>query len=197
MDVALLLIDVVNPMDFDGAEALLPRALRAAEPIAALKHRARVAGVPVVYVNDNYGRWHQGFHDLVAEFRADGVPGLPLIDRLAPVERVDHYVLKPLHSGFYGTSLDVLLHARGVRRLILTGFAGNICVYFTANDAYMRGYELAVPTDCVASESDEDNQYALRQMARVLGADVRASPSLDLVSARAAPGSTPFARRSG
>jgi nicotinamidase-related amidase len=181
MDVALLLIDVVNPMDFDGADALLPHALRAADAIASLKHRARVAGVPVVYVNDNYGRWHVGFHDLVSEFRAGGVPGLPIIERLAPQEHADHYVLKPLHSGFYGTSLDVLLHVRRVRRLVLTGFAGNICVFFTANDAYMRGYELAVPSDCIASETLEDNAYALRQMARVLGADVRPSPSIDLV----------------
>jgi nicotinamidase-related amidase len=181
MDVALLLIDVVNPMNFDGAEDLMPHAMRAAEAIAALKHRAHVARIPIVYVNDNYGRWHLGFRELVTEFRAERVPGVPLIDRLAPNERTDHFVLKPLHSGFYGTSLDVLLHVRGVRRLVLTGFAGNICVFFTANDAHMRGYEIAVPADCVASETTEDNDYALRQMARVLGADVRPSPSLDLV----------------
>jgi len=181
MDVALLLIDVVNPMDFDGAEDLMPHALRAADAIAALKHRARVAGVPVVYVNDNYGRWHLGFRELVEEFRARRVPGVPLIDRLAFEQETDHYVLKPMHSGFYSTSLDALLHVRGVRRLVLTGFAGNMCVLFTANDAHMRGYEVAVPSDCVASETFEDNEYALRQMRRVLGADVRPSPSIDLV----------------
>jgi nicotinamidase-related amidase len=181
MDVALLLIDVVNPMNFDGADALMPHALRAADAIAVLKHRARVSGIPVVYVNDNYGRWHLGFRELIAEFRAESVPGVPLIERLSPDERHDHFVLKPLHSGFYGTSLDVLLHVRGVRRLILTGFAGNICVFFTANDAHMRGYDIAVPADCIASETREDNDYALRQMDRVLGADVRPSTSFDLV----------------
>ena len=181
MDVALLLIDVVNPMDFDGADALMRHAVRVIDAISALKHRAHVAGIPVVYVNDNYGRWHLGFQELVAEFRAQGVPGVPLIERLLPDDRTDHFVLKPLHSGFYGTSLDVLLRVRGVRRLVLTGFAGNICVFFTANDAYMRGYEIAVPADCIASETREDNDYALRQMQRVLGADVRPSPSLDLV----------------
>jgi nicotinamidase-related amidase len=184
MDVALLLIDVVNPMDFDGAEKLMPHALRAVDAIASLKHRARVSGIPVVYVNDNYGRWHLGFRELVAEFRAQAVPGVPLIERLLPDDRSDHFVLKPLHSGFYGTSLDVLLHVRGVRRLVLTGFAGNICVFFTANDAHMRGYQVAVPSDCVASETREDNDYALRQMERVLGADVRPSTSLDLVNGK-------------
>jgi nicotinamidase-related amidase len=182
MDAALLLIDVVNPLDFDGAEALRPHALRAAESIRALKHRARVAGIPAIYVNDNYGRWHLGFRELVAQFREDGVPGVPLIDRVAPDEGQDLFVLKPMHSGFYCTSLDVLLSYRGVRRLILTGIAGNICVFFTANDAHMRGYEICVPSDCVASETPEDNDYALRQMRRVLGADVRPSAQMQLVN---------------
>ena len=181
MDAALLLIDVVNPMDFEGADALMPHALRAADAIAALKHRAHVAGIPVIYVNDNYGRWHAGFRDLVQEFRDENVPGLPLIDRVPPDERRDHFVLKPMHSGFYCTSLDVLLSYRGVRRLILTGFAGNICVFFTANDAHMRGYDISVPSDCVASETADDNAYALRQMKRVLGADIRPSAQVNLV----------------
>ena len=181
MDAALLLIDLVNPMDFDGADALMPHALRAAEAIRALKHRARMAEMPVIYLNDNYGRWHVGFRDLIEQFRAEGVPGIALIDRVPPDERSDHFVLKPLHSGFYCTSLPVLLAARRVRRLILTGIAGNICVFFTANDAHMRGFEVVVPSDCVASETPEDNAYALRQMERVLDADVRPSPQLTLV----------------
>jgi nicotinamidase-related amidase len=184
MDAALLLIDVVNPMDFEGADALMPHALQAAGAIAALKHRAHVSGVPVVYVNDNYGRWHLGFRELVQQFRDDRVPGVALIDRVPPDAERDHFILKPLHSGFYCTSLDVLLAGRNVRRLILTGFAGNICVFFTANDAHMRGYEIAVPSDCVASETPEDNRYALRQMERVLGAEVRPSPQLTLVRDR-------------
>src|SRR5262245_24633196 len=118
MNAALLLIDVVNPMDFSGADTLMPNALRAAEAIAALKHRARVAGVPVVYVNDNYGRWHVGFRELIDEFRDDGVPGMPLIDRLPPDLEHDVYVLKPMLSGFYCTSLDALLASLGARRLI-------------------------------------------------------------------------------
>ena len=181
MDAALLLIDVVNPMDFAGADALMPHALRAADAIAALKHRAHVSDVPVIYVNDNYGRWQVGFRELVQQFRDERVPGVPVFDRVPPDERRDHFILKPLHSGFYCTGLDVLLAIRKVRRLILTGFAGNICVFFTANDAHMRGYEIAVPSDCIASETREDNDYALRQMARVLGADVSPSPQLTLV----------------
>ena len=181
MDAALLLIDVVNPMDFAGADALMPHALRAADAIAALKHRAHMADIPVVYVNDNYGRWHLGFRELIAQLQEERVPGVPLIERLLPDQTRDHFILKPMHSGFYCTGLDVLLAFRKVRRLILTGIAGNICVFFTANDAHMRGYEIAVPSDCVASETPEDNAYALRQMQRVLGADVSPSPRLSIV----------------
>ena len=180
MDAALLLIDVVNPMDFDGADALMPHAMRAAEAIAALKHRAHVAALPVIYVNDNYGRWHVGFRELVQEFRDERVRGVPLIDRVPPDDRHDHYILKPMHLGFYCTGLDVLLGERKIRRLILTGIAGNICVFFTANDAYMRGYEIAVPSDCIASETPEDNAYALHQMKRILHADTQPSPRLRL-----------------
>ena len=181
MNAALLLIDVVNPMDFPGADALMPNAMRAAGAMAALKHRAHVAGVPVVYVNDNYGRWHVGFHELIDEFRDEAVPGLPLIDALPPDAERDLYVLKPMLSGFYNTSLDALLASLDVKRLILTGIAGNICVFFTANDAHMRGYDVMVPSDCIASETREDNDYALAQMRKVLGVDTRPSPRLTLV----------------
>ena len=106
---------------------------------------------------------------------------MPLIDRLTPDLERDVYVLKPMLSGFYNTSLDALLASLGAERLILTGFAGNICVFFTANDAHMRGYDVLVPSDCVASERREDNEYALAQMRKVLSVDTRPSPQLALV----------------
>jgi nicotinamidase-related amidase len=175
---ALLLIDWVNPMDFEEAPSLMPHALAAAERVALLRHRARLSGVPVVYVNDNYGRWQVGFRELVEQFRSEGVPGLPIIEKLLPDSERDLFVLKPMHSGFFCTSLDVLLGLKNVRRLILTGLQGSICVFFTANDAYMRRYEVVVPSDCVASETVEENRYALRLMAKVLKADTRPSGEL-------------------
>jgi nicotinamidase-related amidase len=181
--IALLLIDVVNPMDFAGADALLAPALRAAERIAQLRARAREAGVAVVYVNDNFDCWHLGFRELAESFLAARVPGSPIIERLAPEPDHDFYVLKPAHSGFFRTGLEVLLRRIEAETLILCGFAGDICVLFTANDAYLRGFRVAVPSDCVASEREEDNAHALRQMARILKADV--SPS-DAVSLRKA-----------
>jgi nicotinamidase-related amidase len=107
------------------------------------------------------------------------VCGKPLATILQP-DAEDYFVLKPKHSGFYSTTLALLLQALGAHTLILTGIAGNICVLFTANDAYMRGYTLIIPADCVASQTVQENKSALHLMQTVLKADVRPSPALDL-----------------
>lgn len=183
---ALLLIDVVNPLDFPGADALLRRALPMARRIAALKVRARALGIPCIYVNDNFECWQLGFHELVDALRSSAAPGAPLLEMLAPDPSADFYILKPRHSGFFRTALEVLLERIAARTLVLTGLAGDICVLYTANDAYMRGFDVVVPRDCIASERDEDNEHALRQIERLLKADV--SPSTDLDLARLAGG---------
>ncbi len=176
---ALLVIDMINAFDFDGAEAMLPRARAAAQAIAALKRRARAAGVPVLYVNDNFGRWRSDFRSILGHVLKDGCRGKPIAELLRP-ESDDYFVLKPKHSGFQFTTLDVLLAHLGARTLILTGVAGNFCVLFTAHDAYMRDYRLIVPRDCIASQSEADDRYALEHMARVTKADTHASSELDL-----------------
>jgi nicotinamidase-related amidase len=176
---ALLVIDMINAFDFDGADVLLPRALAAARAIAALKRRARSTGVPVVYVNDNFGRWRSDFRSILEHVIGERCPGKPIAELLRP-DADDYFVLKPKHSGFQFTTLDVLLEHLGAQTLILTGVAANFCVLFTAHDAYMRDYRLVVPRDCVASQSEADDRYALAHMAHVTKADTRASPELDL-----------------
>lgn len=178
-DVALLLLDVINAMDFEGAERLLGPALEAAPRIAALKARARAAGIPAIYVNDNFGRWRSDFRNLIAHCMSPELPGHELVQQLLPDED-DYFILKPKHSGFFSTTLDVLLNYLGVKTVILTGFAGDICVLFTANDAYMRDFHLVVPCDCVASNDPDDNRRAVKQMREVLKADVTPSTELDL-----------------
>src|SRR5947209_12544443 len=176
-DVALLLIDVINDLDFPEGEQLLRYALPMARRIAALKERARRAGIPAIYANDNFGRWRSDFHAQVEHCLRDGVRGRPVVELLRP-DQDDYFVLKPKHSGFFSTTLDTLLEYLGVRTVILTGVAANICVLFTANDAYMRDLHLVVPSDCVASNSEEENRYALDQMAKILKADTRPSTEL-------------------
>ena len=177
-DAALILIDVINDFEFEGGEALLDLALPVGKNIARLKKTAKQGGVPAIYVNDNFGRWQSDFRKIVAHSRE--ARGKAFVELLLPDED-DYFVLKPKHSGFYSTSLDLLLKHLTATKLILTGIAGNNCVLFTANDAYMRDYKLFVPADCVVSNTAEENGYALKQMQQVLKADIRISMELDLV----------------
>jgi nicotinamidase-related amidase len=177
---ALVLIDVINSLEFEGGEDLLRYALPMAERLAVLKRRAKEAGIPAVYANDNFGRWRSNFPKLVRDCLEPGVRGRPLVELLQP-EEDDYFILKPRHSAFYQTNLDILLKYLGVETVILTGVAGDICVLFTANDAYMREFRVIVPADCIASEDPGHNRQALSLIERVLKADIRPSTELELV----------------
>ena len=178
-EAALVLIDVINDLEFPEGDQLLRYARPMAERIAALKRRAKDAGLPTIYVNDNFGRWQSDFNKQVDHCLNDRVRGRPLAELLRPDED-DYFVLKPKHSGFFSTTLDILLDYLKVKSLIMTGLSANICVLFTANDAYMRDLRLFVPRDCVASNTEELNRDALEQMQLVLKADTRPSDELDL-----------------
>jgi nicotinamidase-related amidase len=160
MKQALLMIDVINDMNFPGSADLLKRAVPAAKQIAHLRRRAHAAGVPVIYVNANFGHWQSDFQSQIRRCVSAESAGGDVASLLIP-EEDDYFVLKPKHSGFYSTSLEVLLRFLGVDTLILTGFAADICVLYTANDAYMRDYVIIVPKDCVASETDAGTSNAL------------------------------------
>lgn len=168
----------MNDFDFPEGEQLLQLALPVGENIARLKQRAKAAGIPVIYVNDNFGRWQSDFQKIVDHSREEG-RGKAFVEKLLPEEK-DYFVLKPKHSGFYSTSLSLLLTHLGTKNLILTGIAGNNCVLFTANDAYMRDFKVFVPADCIVSNTEEENRHALKQMENVLKADTTIATELDL-----------------
>ncbi len=182
-DVALLLIDVINDLDFPEADDLLRFARPMADRIAGLKGRAKAAGVPVIYVNDNFGRWQSNLQKIVEHAARPESRGREIVEALRP-EEDDYFVLKPKHSGFFSTTLDVLLDYLRVETVVVTGIAANICVLFTANDAYMRDFHVVVPRDCVASNTEEVNRAALDEMAKVLKADTRPSAELTFPYAR-------------
>ncbi len=179
--VALLLIDVINDLAFDGGEDLLQQALPMAQAITALKGRAKAAGIPVIYVNDNYGHWQDDFQTVVEYCMRPEAPGRETTALLRP-GKDDYFVIKPRHSGFYQTNLDLLLKYLKVRTLILTGMAADMCVLFTANDAYLREFEIVVPADCCAAESEAYRRQALDLIERVLKADVSPGAELDLAA---------------
>ena len=180
--VVLLLIDVINDLEFEGGAALLTQALPMADRLAALKRRARASGVPAVYVNDYFGRWRSDLRAQLAHCLAEGVRGRPLVERLLP-EPDDYFVLKPKHSGFFSTTLDTLLTYLRARTLIVTGLTADNCVLFTASDAYLRDFHLVVPEDCVAAIDPRHTGQALEHMRRVLKADLTPSTALSLPAA--------------
>jgi nicotinamidase-related amidase len=174
-DLALLIVDVINDLDFPEADHLLRFVPAMARKLAQLKRRAKAAGVPVIYVNDNFGRWRSDFRKLIEHCRKG--KGRELIDRLHPDED-DYFVLKPKNSGFFSSALETLLRYLQTHQLIITGIAGNFCVLFTANDAYMRDYDLMVPADCTISNTARENREALKLMKRYLKASTRESGSI-------------------
>ena len=157
---ALLVIDMINPLDFRDGPKLLAQALPVARRIARLKSRLKAAGVPVVYVNDNFGQWQHGFRELVAICYQEDVRGAPLVKLLAP-DADDLMVLKPQHSAFFNTPLEAVLRQLGATRVLLTGVAGDHCILASAMDAKMRELEVLVVRDCVASVTAERNRRAL------------------------------------
>ena len=122
-ETALVLVDVINDLDFPEANQLMRYLPAMARKLAKSKERAKRAGVPVVYVNDNFGRWRSDLHSLV-EHCGKG-RALQLVDLLRS-DKDDYFVLKPKHSGFFSSTLETLLRYLGARKLIITGIAWNL-----------------------------------------------------------------------
>jgi nicotinamidase-related amidase len=173
----LLIIDMINEFMFDGAEKLFPGIVETARRIAEVKRSMKAAGRPVIYVNDNFGKWRSDFRRLVARCLDEDCRGKQVARLLTP-EEDDYFVLKPKHSGFYATPLELLLNVLEARLVIVTGVAGNSCVIYTAADAYMRNFDVAAPRDCMLSIDPEANWAALEQMRTTLKADTAPSAAL-------------------
>lgn len=173
---ALLILDMVNCFDFEGAEELERHAIAAAQRIDQLRRQFRERGWPIVYVNDNFGEWHSEASKLVARALEKDNP----VTQLLVPKHDDYFIIKPQFSGFYATNLPVLLPQLGVSKLVLSGVATDICVLFTAADAHMREYDLWVPEDAVAAENEERGRWALEIMAQSMGAETAETSQMSL-----------------
>ena len=163
----LLLVDFINPLDFPGAEKLAQPALDAARATAALKQKLTPEGVATIYANDNYGVWQSDFHSLVS--RCVGQQGASgEIARLLYPQAQDLTILKPRHSAFYGSPLELLLTEMQARELVICGLATDMCVQMTAADAFLREFKTWVPADCTAAESPKAKADSLAYMAAIL-----------------------------
>ena len=185
----LIVLDLISDFAFRDGDKVARAALPVARRIARLKARAKAAGVAVVYVNDATGRWRSDFPGMVRHCRRGKSRGRPVVEAIEP-EADDYCVLKPKHSGFFATPLDTILQSLGAKRLILTGVSSNQCVLFTANDAYVRDLELAIPRDCISARTRSDTRLALEYFTTVLGADVTPSTRLTLNAPSSIPRAT-------
>jgi nicotinamidase-related amidase len=176
--VALLLVDVVSDFDFPDGDQLLEQARPAIERMVGLVRRARGAGVPVVYANDNFGRWQDDFSAVVRRALRPESPARDLASRIRPGPE-DYVVLKPKHSAFFQTPLETVFAHLGTQTLVLAGFTGDVCLLATAIDANMRDFRLVVPSDTVASVNPADNEAALAYLRRVADAETPAAADVD------------------
>jgi nicotinamidase-related amidase len=168
----LILVDFINPLDFPGADKLAKPAVAAAAATATLKTRLAEQGVPTIYANDNYGVWQSDFHALVGSCL--GMEGPPAeIARLLYPQAEDITILKPRHSAFFGSPLELLLDEMQARELVICGLATDICVQLTAMDAFLREYSIWVPGDCTAAESTQAWKASLHYMSEILRCDVK------------------------
>jgi nicotinamidase-related amidase len=173
-EAALLIIDLINPFDFEGGQEARAHAEKVALVVERLRQDADRKDIPTIYVNDNFGQWHSEKSKLVEHARPSLADG-----RIDPRDE-DFFVLKPQFSGFYSTNLGVLLPKLGVRRLVLTGIATELCVAMTAADAHMRDYSLWVPSDAVVALDVAHGASALAVLRDRMGAETRATTDLSL-----------------
>lgn len=173
---ALLLVDLLSDFTFPGGGKLARQLLKRAGAISKLASRFRRARMPVIYVNDNFGRWDEDLARLAVQAQASRL-GKKVLAFIAP-QPGDLFVLKPHLSAFYQTPLEHLLASRRIRDIVIAGVATDKCVLATALDAHMRKMRIAVPVDCSAAVSPGDHASAIEIIRR--GAEARIGRSANL-----------------
>jgi nicotinamidase-related amidase len=172
----LLIIDVFNDFDHEDGHDLLAsfqeRVPAMVEAIAA----ARVAEIPIVYVNDQLERWDADAPGLVRSALA-ARPGGEVIAALAP-EPGDRFVLKPRYSAFDHTALALLLQELEIERILLIGSATEGCVVQTGIDAREAGFKVTIVADACATNDSGLADIALRYAQEVGGMRISDASSL-------------------
>ncbi|MCM3398043.1 isochorismatase family cysteine hydrolase [Oceanobacillus profundus] len=166
---AVLFVDIINDFDFDGGDDLYRNTKAILPNLIKLKKFAKEKNLPTIYVNDHYGLWQADFHKIIENCKNDR--SKEIIEALAP-EEDDYFLIKPQHSAFFQTPLQSLLTDLKRSHLLMAGIAGDICILFTAKDAYMYQFGMHVPANCMASEAKENNDYALYLIRSVMKANI-------------------------
>lgn len=166
VDVALLLVDVVNDFRHEDGELLLASFRSRHAALRAEVERAR-GSMPVVYANDDWGRWDANAPGLVRSAIDKGRGG-DLVATIAPHEG-DRVVLKPRYSAFDSTPLEILLRQLEVEHLRLAGMATEMCVTQTAIAARELDFKVTVLPDACACVDERLERIALDYLRDVVG----------------------------
>lgn len=161
---ALIVVDMQNAyaskggyldlagFDIGGAQAAI-------EAIAVALRAARAAGMTIIYFQNGWdadyveagGPASPNYHksnalktmrqrpELAGTLLAKGGWDYALVDALTP-QPGDIVIPKPRYSAFYNTQLDSILRGRGIRTLVFTGIATNVCVESTLRDGFFLEY---------------------------------------------------------
>jgi len=168
---ALVFIDLINDFKFDGGDNLLANTEEILPNLINLRRFAKEKSIPIIYVNDHYGLWQADFREIIKYCKNEKSENI--IEKIKPDDD-DYFLIKPQHSAFFQAPLHALLTDLKRTHLILAGIAGDICILFTAKDAYMYKFSLSIPKNCLASEGVDNNNYALYLMESVMDADITA-----------------------
>jgi nicotinamidase-related amidase len=167
---AVLFVDVINDFDFIGGEHLQKHTKEILPNLIKLRKFAKENHLPIIYINDHYGMWQADFQKIIDYCKNERSE--EIIDALKPDDK-DYFFIKPQHSAFFQTPLQSLLIELDRTNLMIGGIAGDICILFTAKDAYMYQYDMHIPQNCMASEEKENNEYALYLMNSVMKANIQ------------------------
>lgn len=170
MKKALIIVDMLNDFMLEGAPLRVEGAVKIIPNIKREIETARKDGYPVIYVCDAHKKDDPEFK-IWPKHCVEGSYGAQVHTDLAP-EKGDKIIYKTRYSGFFNTNLDNVLRNLGVDTLIITGVVTNICVLYTASDAASRDYRILVYKDCVMGLNEEEHEFALRQIKKILNGDV-------------------------
>ena len=169
---ALVITDMLNPYEHEDSEPLADSVREKLPAIVDLLERAQAAPddeVMVIYANDNQDQWEAGRQELIERALSGKHP--ELVAPVAPREPVP-FLAKGRHSVFYQTAFEHLLRSYDVECVVLAGQVTEQCILYSALDAYMRGFEIKVPTDAVAHIHEDLAEGALAMMERNMHAEL-------------------------
>jgi nicotinamidase-related amidase len=174
---ALIVVDMINSYDHPDAEKLVPSVEAALPTMVDLVKRAAAEDVHTIYVNDNFGEWNSSRDGLVEE--ALGGARRELVEPIRPHPSTS-FVVKARHSIFYETPLEYLLREQEIERVVLIGQVTEQCILYSALDAYIRHFQVAVPRDAVAHIHEHLAEASFEMMELNMGADVSRAADLEL-----------------